>query len=343
MVEGFQVQRTGGKAIYLQIYEHIVDQMRGRMLEPGNQLPTETRLSKDLKISRNTVSMAYQRLERDGFVESTPGRGTFVTHGASATSAPAASKKDRIARLLDLAIEEALALGISLDDYSALFKRHLAKQRKKIRTSRICFIECNDEQLMIFADDIRKELGISITPILLDDFRNRMPAPLKLLREADIILTSVYHSSEVVSLLPDRRIDVVGLQPELDSLIKIAQFPPHSKVGLICGSKQFQGDILNTLRDAKLSLPNFSVVATEDIEKLAKRFAVLDAAIVSPGRLQDVESINHNKIPVIEFVYRLSAASMSLIKTLIIENQRRSDASRHSSRSKTQGDTHESR
>ena len=158
--------------------------------------------------------------------------------------------------------------------------------------------------MLIFADDIRKELGISITPILLENFRSREPDSLRLLRDADIILTSVYHSSEVVSLLPDRRIDVVGLQPQLDSLIKIAQFPPQSNVGLVCRSKQFRGDIMNTLRDSKLSFPNFSVVETTDADELAKRFAKLDAAIISPGRLPDVEKLNTNNIPAIEFVYR---------------------------------------
>lgn len=327
MVESLDVKRAGGKAIYLQIYEHIVDQIRAHLLEPGDQLPTETSLSKSLKISRNTVGMAYQRLEQDGFVESTPGRGTFVTHGASATSAPATNKKDRIGRLLDLAIEEVLSVGMSLDDYSTLFKRHLSKQRKKIRSSRICFIECNDEQLLIFADDINREIGISITPILLENFRKKAPDSMAILHKADIILTSVYHSSEVVTLLPDRRIDVVGLHPQLDSLIQIAKLPPDSRIGLVCTSKQFQGDILNTLRESKIPIPNFSVIETADRDELTAQLAELDAAIVSPGRLHDVQEIIGSDTPVIEFVYRLSAGSMSLIKTLIVENQRKSNGS----------------
>lgn len=327
MIKNMDVQRTGGKAIYLQIYEYIVDQIRGHLLEPGNQLPTETGLSKELKISRNTVGMAYKRLEHDGFVESTPGRGTFVKHGASATSAPATNKKDRIGRLLDLAIEEALAVGMSLEDYSTLLKRHLSKQKKKIRSSRICFIECNDEQLLIFADDINRELGISITPILLENFRKRAPETMAILHKADIILTSVYHSSEVVTILPDRRIDVVGLQPQLDSLIQIAKLPPNSNIGLVCTSKQFQGDIMNTLREARIPIPSLSVIETSDEDELIRQLANLDAAIVSPGRLHDVKKIINTNTPVIEFVYRLSSASMSLIKTLIVENQRKSEAS----------------
>lgn len=328
MVDTLQVERTGGKAIYLQIYEHIIAQIRGKLLQPGDQLPTETKLSKSLKISRNTVGMAYQRLEHDGLVESTPGRGTFIAHDASATSSPAAANKERIGRLLDLAVEEALAVGISLDDYSTLFKRHLSKQKKKIRTSRICFIECNEEQLSIFADDIRKELGIDITPILLEDFRQSKKETMRVLHNADIILTSVYHSSEVVPLLPDSRIDVLGLQPQLDSLIQIAQLPPATRVGLICKSDQFAGDIRNTLQESKLSFPSLTVVETADKNEIAQKLESMDAVISSPGRYHTVEALNSNSIPVIEFVYRLSTASMNLIKTLIVESQRKSKVSR---------------
>jgi DNA-binding transcriptional regulator YhcF (GntR family) len=330
MVQSFQVERRGGKAIYLQIYEHIVDQIRSRIIGPGIQLPTEASLAKNLTVSRNTVSMAYQQLEREGLVESTPGRGTFVTYDASATSVPTTGKKERISRLLDLAVEETLALDLSLDDYAKLSKRHLAEQRKKLRTSQICVIECNEEQLLIFADDIRREIGIAITPILLDDFREKKHDVMTTLDKADIILTSVYHSSEVLTLCPNRRIDVVGLQPQLDSLIQIAHLPDTTRVGLVCRSKLFSGDIINTLKESKLSFPSFSVVETTDNSELQERLTGFDAVIVSPGRLQDVQSLKTNGMPVIEFVYSLSGASMNLIKTLIVENQRKSETSRRS-------------
>jgi len=330
MLEVHEIQRAGGKAIYLQIYERILDEVRSHALRPGDQLPTETNLAKQLTVSRNTVGMAYRRLEQDGFVESTPGRGTFVTHDASAISAPAASQRDRIGRLLDLAVEEALSLGMSIDDYAALFKKHLSRQKRKIRSSRICFIECNDEQLHIFAEDIQEALNIAITPVLLSDFRARDPKTLHTLLSADIIMTSVYHSAEVVSLLPEHRIDVVGLQPQLDSLIQIAQLPRDANVGIICSSRQFAGDIINTLRESKISIPSLAVIETERDDELASLLSKLDAVIASPARIHDTRRMNTRQIPVIEFVYRLSSASMNLIKTLIVETQRKSSSSRRS-------------
>ena len=326
MVESFTITRTGGKAIYLQIYEQILDDIRTHTLLPADQLPTEKHLSHALSVSRNTVGMAYRRLEQDGFVVSTPGRGTFVSQDASATSAPAAAQRDRIGRLFDLAVEEALSLGMTLEDYASLFRKHLSRQKRKIRDSRICLIECNEEQLMIFGEDIQKAIGISITPILLADFRARRPETMQKILCADIAMTSVYHSSEVVSLLPEKRIDVVGLQPQLDSLIQIAQLPHQARVAIVCKSRQFSGDIINTLKESKLSFPNLSVTESDDEQILAKQIADMDAVIASPGRIHDVRRLNAGGIPVIEFVYRISSASMNMIKTLIVENERKSNA-----------------
>ena len=45
---------------------------------PGDQLPTTSELVESLKVSPQTVRQALSRLEEEGLVESTPGRGTFV-------------------------------------------------------------------------------------------------------------------------------------------------------------------------------------------------------------------------------------------------------------------------
>jgi GntR family transcriptional regulator len=47
-------------------------------LKPGEALPSMRYLAKELRISVITTKRAYEDLERDGFVESVPGKGSFV-------------------------------------------------------------------------------------------------------------------------------------------------------------------------------------------------------------------------------------------------------------------------
>ena len=48
-------------------------------LQAGDALPSIRALAKDLKISVMTTKRAYADLERDGFIETVAGKGSFVT------------------------------------------------------------------------------------------------------------------------------------------------------------------------------------------------------------------------------------------------------------------------
>ena len=64
------------------IYQQIVDQVRQQILRgdlaEGDLLPSIRLLAKELRISVITTKRAYDELERDGFLISTVGKGSFV-------------------------------------------------------------------------------------------------------------------------------------------------------------------------------------------------------------------------------------------------------------------------
>jgi len=64
------------------IYEQIVRQIKGLIvsggLKSGEALPSMRLLAKELRISVITTKRAYEELERDGFITTQTGRGSFV-------------------------------------------------------------------------------------------------------------------------------------------------------------------------------------------------------------------------------------------------------------------------
>ncbi len=64
------------------IYEQITSQMKQMIisgeLEAGSLLPSMRTLAKELRISVITTKRAYEDLERDGFIYTVVGRGSFV-------------------------------------------------------------------------------------------------------------------------------------------------------------------------------------------------------------------------------------------------------------------------
>jgi GntR family transcriptional regulator len=64
------------------IYEQITSQMKQSIitgeLEAGSLLPSMRMLAKELRISVITTKRAYEDLERDGFIYTVIGKGSFV-------------------------------------------------------------------------------------------------------------------------------------------------------------------------------------------------------------------------------------------------------------------------
>jgi GntR family transcriptional regulator len=113
------VDPRSGVPIYLQVIEQVKRSVAVGVLAAGEQLPTVKQLALDLTINPNTVAKAYRELERDGVIETAPGRGSFVrTNGVAETTKAAATDVARDA--LTSAIREGKSVGLSADEIRAL-------------------------------------------------------------------------------------------------------------------------------------------------------------------------------------------------------------------------------
>lgn len=72
------ISNTSGVPLYEQIYEQIRRMILDGSLKEDDPLPTIRSLAKDLRMSIITTTRAYKELERDGYIYSVVGRGSFV-------------------------------------------------------------------------------------------------------------------------------------------------------------------------------------------------------------------------------------------------------------------------
>lgn len=106
------------------IYEQIVSQFKemiiSRKLKSGEALPSIRALAKDLRISVITTKRAYEELERDGFIETVAGKGSFVAE--QNTEAIKEEKLKAIEKqMLDIRREAELC-GIDLKTLTEMFE-----------------------------------------------------------------------------------------------------------------------------------------------------------------------------------------------------------------------------
>jgi len=73
------VERDTARPPFLQIAHALIDEIQRGRLRPGDRLPGSRQLADSLHVHRNTVLAALAELIAEGWVETTPARGTFVT------------------------------------------------------------------------------------------------------------------------------------------------------------------------------------------------------------------------------------------------------------------------
>ena len=114
------ISNSSGVALYEQIEEQIKSQIMTGELAEGDALPSMRVLAKDLKISIITTKRAYEDLERDGFIYSVTGKGSFVK-GINGDIVKE-NMKFAIQELLESAVDKAILGKVSLDEMSEMLK-----------------------------------------------------------------------------------------------------------------------------------------------------------------------------------------------------------------------------
>ena len=98
------------------IYEQITEKFKTLILKgvlmPGEQMPSVRKLAMELSTNPNTVQRAYMELERQGFLYSVKGRGSFVSGDLSLRD----RKKEELRAKLDDLRKEAEEIGITLEE-----------------------------------------------------------------------------------------------------------------------------------------------------------------------------------------------------------------------------------
>ncbi|MBR3690623.1 MAG: GntR family transcriptional regulator [Eggerthellaceae bacterium] len=77
-LQSFEIDYSSGLPTWIQVKNRVAYLIGSGAFAEGEKLPTVRSLALDLDISYNTVNRAYMDLEREGYITTRKGRGTFV-------------------------------------------------------------------------------------------------------------------------------------------------------------------------------------------------------------------------------------------------------------------------
>ena len=114
------LSQKNDKPIYTQIYEQIANQIMTGEITAGEKLPPIRTVAVNLRISVIPVKQAWEQLEREGFISTAAGRGTFVNklehHEISGKRNAAAED------VLNKAVSSCREMGLSIEDIIEIIK-----------------------------------------------------------------------------------------------------------------------------------------------------------------------------------------------------------------------------
>jgi GntR family transcriptional regulator len=114
------ISNASNDPIYLQIVNQIKAMIMNGELSPGDALPSMRNMAMQMRISLITTKRAYEELERDGFIESYTGKGSFVK--AQNMELMREENLKQIEDLLSQAVQKAHTSGVSLEELTQLLK-----------------------------------------------------------------------------------------------------------------------------------------------------------------------------------------------------------------------------
>jgi len=314
-----KINKHSGVPLYLQVKNQIQDLVKGNLIKVGGKMPTERELSETLKVSRNTVSTAYNQLEQEGVLKSYQGRGTFVAEEANPWKVQ--NTKEKIIKFIDLAFEEAIEAGIAPDVFLEIATQRIREKKELMSKISAIYVECNIEQSRMFSKQLMESTDMNIVPFTLDDIRNISDQTRQIIEKSQVIIATFNHVNEVIKLTQGLHKDVIGVAINVDlaTIVKIARYPKGTKFAFVCISNEFMFKARGALEKSGLGDIDIQFTNSFNDQELERVINNADILIVSPGRYKDVQACNVDNKHIMRFLYNLDDSSIKDLKSKIVE------------------------
>jgi GntR family transcriptional regulator len=314
-MQNIKISKSEPLSVHVQLMEQLKYHIQAGTWEPGAQLPTVRELAQALRVNYNTVRAAYQELERQRYIVTEQGRGTFV---AVNPPRPPETQQATLLDLVDEALIKAQAMGIPAKEFARTAYVRARLFHPPQADVRLLFSECNRADMEYYADSIQKGTGVQPEIFLLAELREREP---EFFGQFDLITTTLFHVAEVQEMVGVERA-VLGLMVKpgyLEVLLEIGRLPQGARVGLVCASQEGAEQMQRALRGVGMTHLKFSTAGADQPQQLEKVFRQAEQIYVSRLALRGHRGPWPEEKPVREYVDDLDPAALRLLRSQIAQ------------------------
>lgn len=228
----FNLDPALDQPLYRQIALQVKSAVEDGSLHPGDKLPTVRELSQELATASGTVKRAYDELARQGVIEMTQGKGTFIAQPATENS-----RKEQAMAAIDGMLDCLQSLSFTQQEIQIFLDLKLRERLLRETGLRIAVVARSPECLRAVTERLYGLPEVTLYPVSLAEVE---ADPVQITADMDLVVATdrCYHA---LSTLLNRRIPLVRMCLRLSaaSVSQMARLPDGVRIGLLTQSMLF--------------------------------------------------------------------------------------------------------
>lgn len=283
----------------------------------GDRLPSVRQIAQRNNINHKTAFSIYQRLHAEGYITLRQGSGAYVSDIEQSDLEQAYCLS--LFKLIRSNFAEAERLRISPRDFTKFAQSYV--NRSRLKSVRIAVVECNDEQIGVFANEISNKLGVAVHPLLLQQLESPDRRTAQILSRVDFFATTHFHFKQVKALVAKYQKKLLQLRLDPNFIPAIVNAAHQGSVLMIVSNinyfPAFRQSLLN-VGTARALVERISAVEHTNIAQARARIQQAQTIYISPichSRVRKFLPLHCNELKIES---TLSSESMERLEAYIL-------------------------
>ena len=231
----FILDKTQKGTLFEQAREQLLTALHLGKVRAGDRLPSVRQISQRSQINSKTAFAIYQRLQTEGYIELRTGSGAYVADIEQADLNQAYCLS--VLQLIKANLAAAEHLKLDPRQYQRLVRNFV--DRSPLTAVQVAVVECNEEQIQLFAHEIASRLKVRVTPVMLDQLEHPDRRTARLLARADYFATTDYHFKQVKEIAAQRQKKLLQLRLNAAFLTELIAAARRGRVLMIVSNIDF--------------------------------------------------------------------------------------------------------
>ncbi|MBI3450588.1 MAG: GntR family transcriptional regulator [Acidobacteria bacterium] len=310
-----RLDRSAQESLLSQARDQIVSALHAGVVRRGDRLPSLRQVADRSRLNVKTVLKVYTLLAGEGLLEMRRGSGAFVTAYDPGEFEPAQAV--RLARFIRRHLDEASGMSLTPGAYASLITS--LSTRGALARQSVVVLECNREQVDLYAEEITRRVGVKTHAVMLSDLHAKKSAAI--LRSSSVLAVTDFHMKEGATIAQEHRRPIIRLRLRRDFLPTMIDAARRGRVLMIVSSAAFIPAFkkaLVLLGLHKEHLERITAVEGSHRQAVGRAAARADAVYLSPLCDRSLRAEIPKSARLISFNTHLDADSIEEIESWLL-------------------------